>query len=345
MKQYCFSNINDFETVLMNVESPIQNLIGRYLNGDCSDTEITSLLDWCNLSSQNQKEFIQAKDLWDMAGQTTNKADKQLIHFYRRQLEQTKKSQTILLNRLLAVAAVFVVGLLVTVLHPWRSAEAVQHLSVFSVPLGSRSKVVLFDGTEVHLNSGSTLTFPNKYDGDVRRVTLSGEGFFVVKSDKKHPFIVKTTDFEVEATGTQFNVCTYNDDPFSAATLAEGAVSLRMNNSDQAFVIKPCEKFRFNRVKNSYNQAVTDVESELAWKNGEFIFKNIPFPELVQRLERWYDVKLLCSGKKLESYAYTGRFKNQETIWQVLDALKLTTQITYQKISFREFKISYKSNN
>ncbi len=329
----------------MNVESQIQNLIGRYLNGDCSDAEITTLLEWCNLSSQNQKEFIQSKDLWDLASQTANKSDQQLLQFYKRQLEQSKKSRTILLYRLLAVAAVFVAGLLITILHPWKSSESVQQLSVFSVPLGSRSKVILFDGTEVHLNSGSTLTFPNKYDGNIRLVTLSGEAFFVVKSDKRHPFIVKTSDFEVEATGTQFNVCTYSDDPFSAATLAEGSVSLRMNNTDQAFVIKPGEKFRFNRLKSSYNQADTDVESELAWKDGEFIFKNIPFPELVQRLERWYDVKLVCSGKKLESYAYSGRFKNQETIWQVLDALKLTTQITYQKVSFREFKISYKSNS
>jgi len=327
----------------MNVESQIQNLISRYLNGDCSDTEITTLLEWCNLSSQNQKEFIQTKDIWDLTNQNTNKSDQQLVYFYKRQLEYSRQSRITLINRIISVAAVFIVGLIVTVLYPRKTADSVQHLSVFSVPLGSRSKVILFDGTEVNLNSGSTLTFPNKYDGDIRRVTLSGEAFFAVKSDKKHPFIVKTADFEVEATGTQFNVCTYSNDPFSAATLAEGSVSLRMNNSDQAFVIKPGEKFRFNRLKNAYSQSDTDVESELAWKNGEFIFKNIPFPELVQRLERWYDVKLLWSGKNLESYAYTGRFKNQETIWQVLDALKLTTQINYQKTTFREFRIIYKS--
>jgi ferric-dicitrate binding protein FerR (iron transport regulator) len=116
-----------------------------------------------------------------------------------------------------------------------------------------------------------------------------------------------------------------------------------MSKSNQSFNIKPGEKFRLNRLKNSYNQDNADVESELAWKDGEFIFKNIPFPELVKRLERWYDVKLVWSGKNLESYAYTGRFKNQETIWQVLDALKLTSRINYQKITFREFKLIYNS--
>jgi ferric-dicitrate binding protein FerR (iron transport regulator) len=327
----------------MNNETEIQNLIARYLNGECSDAEIAALLVWCSLSAQNQKEFIQAKDLWDLANQTANKSDQQLIQFYRKQLEKSRQSHVILINSMIAVAAVLIAGLVVAALYPWKSDDSVKQMSIFTVPLGSRSSVVLFDGTEVNLNSGSILTFPNQFDGNSRLVTLSGEGFFKVKSDKKHPFIVKTTDFEVEATGTQFNVCSYDNDPFSAATLAEGIVSLCMSKSNQSINIKPGEKFRLNRLKNTYNQDVADVESELAWKDGEFIFKNIPFPELVKRLERWYDVKLVWSGKNLESYAYTGRFKNQETIWQVLDALKLTSRINYQKITFREFKLIYNS--
>jgi ferric-dicitrate binding protein FerR (iron transport regulator) len=85
-----------------------------------------------------------------------------------------------------------------------------------------------------------------------------------------------------------------------------------------------------------------DVESEIAWKDGEFIFRNIPFPELVKRLERWYDVKLNYTDEGLQKYTYTGRFKNQETIWQVLDALKLTSPIDYRKNTFREFELIYK---
>jgi ferric-dicitrate binding protein FerR (iron transport regulator) len=331
------------DAVLMTNETEIQNLIARYLNGECSDGETISLLEWCNRSDRNLKEFLIAKDIWDLANKRADKSESQLINFYRKQLESSKKSRIILINRLIAVAAVLVVALVAAILYPRNADHPVEQFSIFTVPLGSRSKVVLFDGTEVHLNSGSTLTYSNRFDGNPRKVTLTGEAFFKVKSDKRHPFVVKTTDFEVNATGTQFNVCTYDNDPFSSATLAEGAVSLRMNNSNQLFTINPGEKFRMNRMKNNFLQAAADVESELAWKDGEFIFKNIPFPELVQRLERWYDVKLVWSGKNLESYAYTGRFKNQETIWQVLDALKLTSRINYQKISFREFRIIYKS--
>lgn len=331
------------DAISMNDETKMQNLIAQYLNGECSEAEIAGLLGWTNSSTTNKNEFLQIKDTWDLANHMADKSAQQLIFFYRNQLEQSKKSRDRLITGLSTIAAVLFIGLVISILVPRNSGTSTQYLNVYSVPLGSRSKILLFDGTEVHLNSGSTLTYPNEFVGDVRRITLSGEGFFKVKSDKKHPFIVKTADFEIEATGTRFNVCTYDNDPFSTTTLAEGAVSVRIKNSNQIFNIQPGEKFRLNRVENTYNQSKTDVESELAWKDGEFIFKSIPFPELVQRLERWYDVKLLWSGKKLESFSYTGRFKNQETVWQVLDALKLTTPISYQKTTFREFKINYKS--
>lgn len=329
----------------MKDESQIGNLIARYLNGDCSEIEKTELLEWTNSSPNNSKEYLQVKDLWDITNHKDSKSNEQLVSFYKIQLEKSKRARTILIYRIAAVAAILIIGLVGNTLIPKGSVEGAHHLSVYSVPLGSRSKLVLFDGTEVNLNSGSTLTYSNEYNSGTRLVTLTGEGFFKVKADKKHPFIVKTADFEVEATGTQFNVCSYDNDSFSNTTLAEGIVDLRMSKSNKTFKIVPGEKFKLNHSENTYNQSTVDIEPELAWKDGEFIFKSIPFPELVKRLERWYDVKLIWAGSKLETYSFSGRFKNQETIWQVLDALKLTSPINYQKLTFREFKITYKSNN
>ncbi|MBV5334877.1 MAG: DUF4974 domain-containing protein, partial [Sulfuricurvum sp.] len=216
------------------------------------------------------------------------------------------------------------------------------NLQVFSVPLGSRSKVILADGTEVSLNSGSELKYTSGFSSVNRVVSLTGEGFFDVKSDPKHPFTVKTSDFDIKVTGTKFNVCSYPDNKFSAATLAEGKIGLQMSGSSKILEVAPGEKFLIDRETRKFSFSDADVESEIAWKDGEFIFRKIPFPELVHRLERCYDVKLNCSGSELQNYAFTGRFKNQETIWQVLDALKLTSPIDYQKTTFREFTITYK---
>jgi ferric-dicitrate binding protein FerR (iron transport regulator) len=232
--------------------------------------------------------------------------------------------------------------LIFTVLIPSNTVKPSENLQVFSVPLGSRSKVILADGTEVSLNSGSELKYSSGFSSSNRVVSLTGEGFFSVKSDPKHPFTVKTSDFDIKVTGTKFNVCSYPDNKFSATTLAEGKIGLQMNGSSKILEVAPGEKFQIDRETQKFSFSDADVESEIAWKDGEFIFRKIPFPELVHRLERCYDVKLNCSGSELQNYAFTGRFKNQETIWQVLDALKLTSPIDYQKTTFREFTITYK---
>ncbi len=225
---------------------------------------------------------------------------------------------------------------------PQKSTNQTESFQVFSVPLGSRSKVLLADGTEVSLNSGSELKYSSNFSAGNRVVQLTGEGFFEVKSDKEHPFLVKTSDFDVKVTGTRFNVCAYPENKNLSAALVEGKIELKMNGTNQSFEINPGDKFELDRKTRKYTLENAVIESEIAWKDGEFIFRKIPFPDLVQRLERWYDVKLNYSGAELQNYTFTGRFKNQETIWQVLDALKLTSPIDYRKTTFREFEIIYK---
>jgi ferric-dicitrate binding protein FerR (iron transport regulator) len=195
------------------------------------------------------------------------------------------------------------------------------------------------------MNSGSELSYSSHFTPQNRNVTLAGEAFFKIRPDSAHPFLVKTRDFTIHVTGTQLNVCDYNEDNYTSATLADGKIMLNIKNCTKVIEMKPGEKFLLDRSAKRYSLKPTDIENELAWKDGEFIFKNIPFPELVKRLERWYDVKLTYSDKKLHNYSYTGRFKNQETIWQVLDALRMTSPVNYRKISFREFALTYKSIN
>lgn len=320
----------------------MESLISRFLNGDCTSEENQQLKEWIEESPENKKEFLALKDIWDSSRKYHDRAEVQLALFYKNQLEKANQSRIRWIRYSAAVAAIIVFGLVVWGLLPQSTTSQPDKFQVFSVPLGSRSKVLLADGTEVNLNSGSELRYSSGYSSANRVVYLKGEGYFQVKSDKDHPFIVKTTDFDVVATGTSFNVCSYLNNRYSNTTLAEGKVHIQMNSSGQLFDVKQGDKFELNRNSMKYVLAKADIESEVAWKNGEFIFQKIPFPDLVQRLERWYDVKLNYSGQELQNFAFTGRFKNQETIWQVLDALKLTSPIDYSKTTFREFTIIYK---
>lgn len=319
----------------------IERLISRSFNGKITSEELHDLKCWIEESSENKKQYLEIKDVWNLTQVPKSNTEEQLSKFYRIQYEKIQKSRKLWI-RYFSAAAILLIGLLISILIPQSFKQLPETTQVISVPLGSRSKVLLADGTEVSLNSGSELKYSSSYSSLKREVTLSGEGFFHVKSDKQHPFIVKTADFDIKVTGTQFNVNTYTENKIASTALDEGKIQILMNGSDQKFDIKPNEKFELDRSVRKYSIVKADIESEIAWKDGEFIFKQIPFPDLVKRLERWYNVKLNYSGVELQNYEFTGWFKNQETIWQVLDALKLTMPIDYRKSTFREFLISYK---
>lgn len=325
----------------MNNDNYFGNLIVRYLNGDCNRQETEELLNWVKDNPDHIRLFSEIKDTWDSIPDKDFSIDRQLARFYKKQSEK-KVVRISYWKQAVAAAAVLAIGLFSGIFLNQNNQSIDQREVVFSVPFGSKSSVTLADGSEVILNSGSTLTYNEGNMKDGRKVRLSGEGFFNVKPDKRSLFHVQTDDFVIEVTGTSFNVCSYPDNSFSNTTLAEGSISLTFNRSGQSFSLKPGERLRYDRENNRYTLLKVDIEPEVAWKDGDFIFRNMAFAELSRRLERWYDVKLTFEAPELKEFTYSGRFKNQETIWQVLDALKLTTPIDYKRVADREYEILYK---
>jgi len=316
------------------------NLIAKYLNGSISDAEKNRLFSWINASPPNKKTFLEIKDTWDSSAKTQVGTNEKLLQFYRQQAHSRKRIP--LWQTVGTIAAVLLIGLFFGILIPNHPESFPVDNTVFSVPLGSKSEVLLPDGTKVQLNSGSSITYPSSFPQNMRNVSLSGEAFFEVHSDRKNPFMVSTTDFEVRVTGTRFNVSAYPDDKTVSATLAEGIIDIALEGQGTSTKLKPGEKITLDRKENKAQITNADVEMETAWKSGEFIFKEIAFADLVVKLERWYDVKINYTDKRFDTYKYTGRFKNQETIWQVLDALQLTSPIDYERKDFREFNLKYK---
>ncbi|MGV8094748.1 MAG: FecR family protein [Mangrovibacterium sp.] len=313
-----------------------EQLIARYLNGDLSAKEEAELIRWVNERPENKKLFLDIKDTWDASLMRKGRETEQLLLFYRKQASRKPKTRIISWLSGAAVAAILIIGMIAgNLLH---NSQWTGQTESFTVPAGSRSQLTLADGTKVNLNSDSRLIIDDHFSPQNRIVTLMGEGYFEVKADAKHPFTVKTVKFDITVTGTKFNVSSYADDERVGATLAEGHIRLT-TRGNKAYILKPGEKISFDQKTMSPLLEKADVEAELAWVNNEFIFKEIPFPDLIRRLERRYDVMLVYQEEAFNSMVYSGKFRNQETIWQVLDALKLTSPVDYRKRNFREFEL------
>jgi ferric-dicitrate binding protein FerR (iron transport regulator) len=328
----------------MKTTERIEQLIASCLNGKLSHEEKAELMDWVQADPSNKTFFYEIKDIWDSTRPASVDVNQQLIHFYKTQAQKTKKRVLPVWIGVAAAVVILLVGLFTAQFIPFFDAGNRSMVESFHVPKGSHSQIVLADGTKVSLNSNSSLQLDPDFSATNRKVSLNGEAYFEVKSDKSNPFEVCTHKFNIVVTGTKFNVNSYDEDTNIGATLAEGRIQLEARNM-KTIVLKPGQKITFDQQTMKPVLSEIDVASEIAWVEGELNFKDIPFPDLICRLERWYDVKLVYDDREFDSMIYTGRFKNQETIWQVLDALKLTTSIDYTKTNFREFKLHLKSSN
>jgi transmembrane sensor len=221
---------------------------------------------------------------------------------------------------------------------------------------GIRKEFTLPDGTIVLLNSGSKISYNSDIlDRKQRDVSLTGEAFFKVAHDKVHPFIVKTSKVAIRVLGTEFNIRDYPEDEESETTLMKGSVELTVNGrAHQKFILKPSEKFAMvkkNQTTGSpKSSSVLTIENispvvfggneyieEISWTENKFVFQNESFEELLPKLERWYNVKIVLENSNIGSYRFTGIFVN-ENIIQALEAMQLIKSFNY-KLTENEVKI------
>ena len=200
------------------------------------------------------------------------------------------------------------------------------------VPNGKRSFIQLSDGTKVWINSGSRLVFLPVFKGNKREVFLEGEAYFEVEKDSKKPFYVRTDAYNVKVYGTRFDVQAYKLDNEYNTILLEGKVSLEMKqgtaNPKEQFLLPNQKASLTDRKSDLLISEVANIDNYTAWKDGYLIFKNEPFPELLKRVSRYYNINILpnnqASIKRL-----SGKLDLKENPERVLDGLAVISKSRY----------------
>ena len=176
--------------------------------------------------------------------------------------------------------------------------------------------ITLPDGTQVLINSQSTLLYPQQFKGDTRCVYLVGEAGFKVKRDEEHPFIVKSSDFQVTALGTEFNVTAYPDEEEVTATLISGKVLVEYNNQQGQEILKPNEQLAYNKRTRSGNVLV---------------FRSMTLEEIFTRLERKYPYTFVYSFRSLKEDRFNLTFGQNASMEEVMDIIaRVTGNLDYK---------------
>ena len=186
------------------------------------------------------------------------------------------------------------------------------------IPVGGFYQLALSDGSKVWLNSMTELRFPVAFTGEERKVYLTGEAYFEVAPNSKHPFIVVTEEgMEVKVYGTEFNMNTYQHGVVQTV-LVSGKVGIRVNATGKEVMLAPRQMAEYSEKTGMVRVEDTDPYRYIAWKDGEFVFERETIEEIMERLGRWYDVKVFYENESLKQKRFTGVISRYEDIEQVL---------------------------
>ncbi len=359
----------------MKINDISERIIIKYFEGKATQQETRLLSEWLDHSKSNRQIFAALKKAHIETEVNAMHDSPAVNDAYKRFLDHINKYEKIkasgrkkkivyLKSLILRYAAVFVIVLSIGTgsyfLGFNSSPGADNKFCEVNVPYGSRSAVILSDGSKIWLNAGSKIKYNRHFDKSSREIFLEGEAYFNVKKTK-NPFIVYTSHIDIHVMGTTFNVKSYPDEDNIVATLVEGNIRIESKKSDSPVYLKPNEKLTFHKPDSATKVSYYKKESEsdqnrpktspdvtipnrttqgiqikrnvntdeyTSWKEGTLIFNKEPLESLARKLERKYDITFSFENDELKNYSYSGTLRDFP-LEQVLKALELTSPIIY----------------
>ncbi|WP_270087597.1 FecR family protein [Sphingobacterium sp. SYP-B4668] len=212
------------------------------------------------------------------------------------------------------------------------SEGSTSELLTIEVPKAGKYRLDLEDGTVVWMNSLSTLSFPERFGHEERRVELNGEAYFEVTKDNKRPFRITVKGSTIEVLGTSFNVNAYSDT--ISTSLVEGKVKIIKEQAERFLL--PGEEALIRGSEINISQ--TNLLKNTAWQRDEFYFDGSNLRDIIEQVARWYNVDFVNSELLTESSTYKGAIGRGHKLSEVLGVLTAATQRKFE-INGREVTV------
>jgi ferric-dicitrate binding protein FerR (iron transport regulator) len=186
------------------------------------------------------------------------------------------------------------------------------------------------DGSTVLLNSLSRLEYLVPFNEKAREIKLTGEGYFSVIHEKR-PFIITTDNARISVLGTKFDV--KSSDEKTSVVVREGHVKLSQSRGN----LKEVDLLSGQKsivIKNQDPGTPVNVNSDylLEWMNGKFVYDRTPLYEIIDDLQRYYNVKISFSDNKIKPLTLTGAF-NKDNLENILSAICIANGLNYRKVN------------
>ncbi len=315
-----------------------EELLIKYISGQANEEETAEVLNWTKNSAEKEKEISRLKNIWILSGlnleinsfQKRQEIDRIMEMIYQENITGLRKRR--LLQFISYAAGILLIVGISAALGYFLSQKSINSNPKYTeiyVPKGERSSVHLPDGSMVQLNSDSHLRFESTLSASgKRKVNLSGEGFFEIKPDSLHPFIVETPGYNVEVLGTSFDVCCYPNDSLYTTFLQKGKVKISKTDSTPVYLI-PSELYCYNlTTKQSSKEKIGDFRYT-DWTKGRFTIAGETIGELAKKLERRFNINIVFGDAEAKNHEYSGSIKDED-LNTMLEALTYASTIKFE---------------
>ncbi len=329
-------------------------LLTRYLNDRCTKSELMKVAELlANPSSQDQLPGLLEEASKKFYGhfetspahqeKSWSKIRSELL--VRRKITRQRKRSTrngirVAASIVLLMGVLFLLRVLVYD-TPGSQAELKVQMKTVSNALGKKSRLTLPDGTVVIMNSGTTVTYPEKFAEEIRSVSLSGEAYFEVKESESHPFVVEVKGLKTKVLGTTFNIRAnpYYDEV--KVSLTSGKIAMQLPGDTLELVLEVGQEITYHPETNLYKVREFDREKVLGWKEGILYFNELSERQAIKTMEHWYDVNIEIVNSSSHKWENLSARYDNEPLENVLISLGYTLDFTYE-INDKNIKIIYK---
>ncbi len=324
------------------------NKIAKYLSDNSDSKEREELFAWVKENPENKALLEDSMEVWEVAESSDlefqpnmdaawGKMDERL-QAARDNQKPEAQVHSIARSRFwmrYAAAAVILLGIAFWQ-YPNLGTKSLEKTHTLAQ---EKTTINLPDGSKVWLNQNSTLQYEKRFDKRV--VYLEGEAFFDVAKMNGKPFEIFAGDSKTSVLGTSFNVRAYPDENKVEIAVETGKVAFSAEN-------KPVERTLLAKgdfaTYTKSNQKVEKLDltklNAAAWKKGALRFKNSQLTDVIESLERYYDIEIEVDNNKIYNCIWNNtKTYEKPKLEELLKLIEYTNALKIeregdQKISF-----------
>lgn len=307
--------------------------ITRRISGEGTVEEASHVDEWLNEKPVNKQIYNRLSDMWNFENQTSGNHQSLFDSILRRiKVYESSPKRPFYTSVFFKAAAILLLVLasnfLVYLVNTRDAVKAPVVYQEIIVPRGNRMKINLPDSTSIWLNNETKLRYASNFSEGNREVELSGEAYFDVCHDAKHPFVVKVGEQRIKVLGTRFSVSAYPEDKIIETSLIEGSVAFESKqklNGSSEFVLDPGFSLIYDKENNSISTQRIQSSYYQYWEKGVYAFKDESFESLAIKIKRIFNVEIVFEDNFLKSKTYTGTININDNIFLFMEAIRRTS--------------------